>query len=107
MNPASSAVPAKGKPTTSAAIDAQASADMELKDVPPPAPPAPDIMKLAQLGDDVGIRQLLDAGKVTANYADTEGITPLHVCESVPPFPSNPAYWCGLLQHFCALVARC
>ncbi|KAK6341285.1 palmitoyltransferase akr1 [Orbilia brochopaga] len=82
MNPASSAVPAKGKPTLStshatAANDAD-NAEMELADVLPSNPPPPDVMRLAQLGDEAGIRQLLDSGKIPANYADPEGITPLH-----------------------------
>ncbi|KAF3906358.1 Ankyrin-2 [Dactylellina cionopaga] len=77
MNPASSAVPAKGKPTLSTTTDAE-NTDMELADVLPSNPPPPDIMRMAQLGDEAGIRHLLDAGKISANYVDPEGITPLH-----------------------------
>ncbi|EPS38222.1 hypothetical protein H072_7992 [Dactylellina haptotyla CBS 200.50] len=76
MNPVSSAVPAKGKPTLSTTDGEHA--DMELSDVQPSNPPPPDIMRMAQLGDEAGIRTLLDAGKISANYADPEGITPLH-----------------------------
>ena len=79
MNPASTAVPAKGKPTTSTS-DGNNGTDLELKDVLPTNPPAPDVMKLAQLGDEAGIKALLESGKISANYADPEGITPLHVC---------------------------
>ncbi|KAF3111017.1 palmitoyltransferase akr1 [Orbilia oligospora] len=75
MNPASSAVPAKGKPTLST-TDVE-NTDLELSDVLP-NPPQPDVMKMAQLGDEAGVRQLLDSGKIPANYADPEGITPLH-----------------------------
>ena len=68
-------------PTLSAANDET----LELKDMlpsEPPPPPAGDIMRLAQTGDEVGIRRLLDSGIVSATYADSEGITPLHVCLS-------------------------
>ncbi|KAJ6263206.1 Ankyrin-2 [Drechslerella dactyloides] len=82
MNPASSAVPAKGKPTLSTSHATAANdvdnTEMELADVLPSNPPPPDVMRLAQLGDEAGIRQLLDSGKISANYADPEGITPLH-----------------------------
>ncbi|KAF3938206.1 Ankyrin-2 [Dactylella cylindrospora] len=78
MNPASSAVPAKGKPTLSTTTTDGENADLELSDVLPTNPPPPDVMRMAQVGDEAGIRQLLDSGKVPANYSDAEGITPLH-----------------------------
>ena len=38
-----------------------------------------DIMQLARIGDVEAVRPLLQSGKFTADYADKEGITPLHV----------------------------
>lgn len=38
-----------------------------------------DIMKLAILGDERGVRDLLASGKVDARYCDADGTTPLHV----------------------------
>ncbi|KAF3915308.1 Ankyrin-2 [Arthrobotrys entomopaga] len=76
MNPASSAVPAKGKPTLST-TDGDAT-ELELADVLPAVPPPPNVTRMAQAGDEAGLRQLLDSGKISANYRDPDGITPLH-----------------------------
>lgn len=38
-----------------------------------------DIMQLARLGEIGAIQKLFNSGKFDANYADAEGITPLHV----------------------------
>src|SRR5947199_8378580 len=65
-------------PPTLTSADANTESDLELKDMLRPSTlAAPDIMKLAQLGDENGIRSLLESGKIQANYADAEGITPL------------------------------
>ena len=74
---------AKSKPAPPALSSIARDDDtLELKDMlpsGPPTPPAGDIMRLAQIGDEYSIRKLLESGTVPANYADAEGITPLHV----------------------------
>lgn len=39
-----------------------------------------DIMQLARIGDIGAVQELLKQGKVSADYKDKDGITPLHVC---------------------------
>ena len=43
-------------------------------------PKEKDIMHLARSGDLGGMKELFDQGKFRPDYADEEGITPLHVC---------------------------
>ncbi|KAF2200210.1 palmitoyltransferase akr1, partial [Delitschia confertaspora ATCC 74209] len=50
--------------------------DMGVKN--PPLPIEEDIMQLARLGEISAIQKLFDSGKFDANYADEQGITPLH-----------------------------
>lgn len=39
-----------------------------------------DIMQLARIGDVGAMQKLLENKKLSADYKDEEGITPLHVC---------------------------
>jgi len=71
----------KGKPVPPA-LSSSDDDTLELKDMLPSEPPLPqagDIMRLAQTGDEFGLKRLLESGIVSATYADAEGITPLHV----------------------------
>ncbi|KAI5811242.1 hypothetical protein DFH27DRAFT_597047 [Peziza echinospora] len=52
--------------------------DMMSSEAPPNIPLEDDIMKLAILGDEKGIRDLLASGKVGADWRDEDGTTPLH-----------------------------
>jgi hypothetical protein len=55
---------------------------VELDDMASAKPSLPieeDIMQLARLGEIGAIQKLFDSGKFDANYADEQGITPLHV----------------------------
>lgn len=64
---------------------------VELKDMiasspPPELPLKDDIMRLSMHGDEVGVRALLDSGKVGVDFRDSEGVSPLHVgCSSPGP----------------------
>lgn len=54
---------------------------VELNEMPPSKPSLPveeDMMQLARLGEIGAIQKLFDSGKFDANYADEQGITPLH-----------------------------
>jgi palmitoyltransferase len=39
-----------------------------------------DIMHLARIGDIAGLERLFESGAYDITHADSEGITPLHVC---------------------------
>lgn len=60
--------------------------DVELSNVqngsanPSNAPLEGDIMQCARLGENGLIQKMFDSGRFNAQYKDTEGITPLHVC---------------------------
>lgn len=54
--------------------------ELELKD---------DIVKLSMLGDEIAVKGLLDSGKVTADWIDSEGVGPLHVLLPNVFFPSD------------------
>jgi palmitoyltransferase ZDHHC13/17 len=60
--------------------------DFELSNVqngsasPPVIPLEGDIMQCARLGEVGLLQKMFDSGKFSAQYKDTEGITPLHVC---------------------------
>lgn len=59
--------------------------DVELASLRPEEAKLPlleDIMQLSRLGDIGPIRKLFDEGKITVDFKDKEGITPLHVCAS-------------------------
>ena len=43
------------------------------------AAPEPDVMQLVRVGDIPAMQKLFEAGDIDATYADSEGITPLHV----------------------------
>jgi hypothetical protein len=46
------------------------------------APLLEDVMQLARLGDIEPMRRLFEQGKSSADFKDSEGITPLHVCNT-------------------------
>ncbi len=68
------------------------SEDMEMGHVPTNgiAPPEPDIMQLARIGDIPTMQKLFETRDLDATYVDNEGITPLHVSPRLsPPLPST------------------
>lgn len=74
-----------------AAVDTD---QVELRDMIASTPPPElalkdDVMKLAMHGDEIGLRALLDAGSVSADFRDDEGLSPLHARTSCRP-PSLP-----------------
>jgi palmitoyltransferase len=46
-----------------------------------------DIMQVARIGDIPAMEKLFETGDYDATYTDDEGITPLHVCRPLTPFP--------------------
>ncbi len=72
--------------------------DVELSNVQNGAAKSPntpldgDIMQCARLGETGLIQKMFDSGRFNAQYKDTEGITPLHVC------PQEPLYSSGCLM---------
>ena len=63
------------------------------------AAPEPDVMQLARAGDIPAMQKLFEAGDIDATYADSEGITPLHV--RLGPHPPNSSIppLCACLNH--------
>lgn len=49
----------------------------------PPLPVEEDLMQLARLGEIGAIQKLFDGGKFDATYTDEQGITALHVWDSL------------------------
>lgn len=75
-----------GKSTTTPPKVSQHNASVELKGVKPERegtkgsiPLGEDIMQIARIGEIPAMQRILEEKKLTANYKDEEGITPLHV----------------------------
>ncbi|KAI0018985.1 hypothetical protein F4780DRAFT_748724 [Xylariomycetidae sp. FL0641] len=76
---ASSAAPVQPALKGTAATPKLNSQDMEMGDLPgASAPPAPDIMQIARVGDLHAMEKLFESDDYDATYQDDEGITPLH-----------------------------
>ncbi|KAL7275745.1 palmitoyltransferase akr1 [Rhizina undulata] len=71
--------PPKG-PAVAPTVDTETVELKEMINSEPPTelPLKDDILKLSMLGDEVGIRALLESGKVKADWRDDEGVGPLH-----------------------------
>lgn len=55
----------------------------DMADKTPSLPVEEDIMQLARLGEIGAIQKLFDSGKFDATYTDEQGITPLHVRDTL------------------------
>jgi len=65
--------------------------EMEMGDLPGDKPAESDIMHMARTGDVAGMEKLLESTELDATYSDDEGITPLHVSQSLrPKVPFRP-----------------
>lgn len=61
---------------------------VELSDLdasPPRLPVEQDLMQLSRLGEIRGVQRLFDSGKYNAKSTDEQGITALHVGDSIYP----------------------
>lgn len=75
-----------GKGTTTPPKVTQQDASVELKSMKPERegikgsiPLGEDIMQIARIGEIPAMQRIFEEKKLTANYKDEEGITPLHV----------------------------
>ena len=75
-----------GKGTTTPPKVTQQDASVELKSMKPERegvkgaiPLGEDIMQIARIGEISAMQRIFEEKKLTANYKDEEGITPLHV----------------------------